>query len=80
MQDAVICRTNAKLSMFSELWSRRRFIFCLVRKNSQIALMQWLHPAWILNKKLKQSLREQIKSGDDLLEIVKLQTTIQTSF
>ena len=42
--------------------------------------MQWLHPAWILNKKLKQSLREQIKSGDDLLEIVKLQTTIQTSF
>ena len=41
--------------------------------------MQWLHPAWILNKKLKQTLREQIKSGD-LLEIVKLQTTIQTSF
>ena len=42
--------------------------------------MQWLHPAWILNKKLEQTLREQIKSGDDLLEIVKLQTTIQTSF
>ena len=42
--------------------------------------MQWLHPACILNKKLKQTLRVQIKSGDDLLEIVKLQTTIQTSF
>ena len=42
--------------------------------------MQWLHSAWILNKKLKQSLREQIKRGDDLLQIVKLQTTIQTSF